>query len=83
MRVLGHIPFSLVTGEIIPVLVKAVTAKGVSPATTTVPWTSSAWCTNGPPLSSATTGALACVCSDGVTPTATTIGDVVAAATAA
>ncbi|KAL1306177.1 hypothetical protein AAFC00_004279 [Neodothiora populina] len=78
LRVLGHRVFSLVTGAIIPVLVKAETVAIGSGAatTTTVPWTSSAWCTNGAPLSSIDGGA--CVCSGGVMPTATVLASVTA-----
>lgn len=77
LRVLGHRTFSLVTGAIIPILVKAETFKATSGATTTTsPWTSSAWCTNGAPLSSINNGA--CVCSGGVTPTATVLASVTA-----
>ncbi|KAI5271177.1 phosphoglycerate mutase-like protein [Aureobasidium subglaciale] len=69
LRVLKHRSFSLVTGAVIPVFVKAETIKVVGGAvTTTVPWDAGAWCTNGPPLASST----ACVCSDGVVPVATT-----------
>ena len=71
LRVLGHIPFSLNTGAIIPVLVKAETVKTAPSATTTVPWQPSSWCTNGPPATSLSTGAAQCVCSNSVTPIAT------------
>lgn len=70
LRVLGHRSFSLVTGAVIPVFVKAETmmvAKNAT-TTTTVPWDAAAWCTNGPPL----TSSAACVCSNGVAPVATT-----------
>lgn len=73
LRVLGHIPFSLVTGAIIPVLVKADFKTGTPNATTTQAWTATAWCTNGAPLTSLTTGASQCVCSNSVAPTATVI----------
>lgn len=70
LRVLGHRSFSLVTGAVIPVLIKAEKVKIVEGATTTtVPWDAGAWCTNGPPLSSNA----ACVCSNGVAPVATTV----------
>jgi len=69
LRVLGHRSFSLVTGAVIPVLVRAERVKVAEGATTTtVPWDAGLWCTNGPPLASST----ACVCSDGVAPVATT-----------
>ena len=71
LRVLQHRVFGLVTGAIIPVLVRAETVRitSMSPTTTSSqPWTASSWCTNGPPISSATTG---CMCSGGVAPVAT------------
>lgn len=70
LRVLGHRSFSLVTGAVIPVFVKAEVlsiAKNAT-TTTTVPWDAAAWCTNGPPV----TSDAACVCSNGVLPVATT-----------
>ena len=66
LRVLGHIPFSLNTGAIIPTLVKITTIRAVPSPTTTQPWTTNAWCTNGPPV----TSDAACTCSDGVSPVA-------------
>lgn len=66
LRVLGHQPFSLVTGAIIPVFVEVERVHGTPQLSTTVPWTTSAWCTNGPPQTSISGGA--CVCSGGVTP---------------
>lgn len=66
LRVLGHQPFSLVTGAIIPVFVEVEKVKGTPQPSTTQPWTTSAWCTNGPPKTSIAGGA--CVCSGGVTP---------------
>lgn len=66
LRVLNHIPFSLNTGEVIPVLVKAETITPQS--TTTLPWTASAHCTS-PPISSISGGA--CVCSASATPVTT------------
>lgn len=88
LRVLGHRVFGLVTGAIIPVLVRAETVRGGrhggglngTSVTTTVPWTTSAWCTNGPPVTSLTTGADACVCSGGVAPG---VGTVAASVTGA
>ena len=70
LRVLGHIPFSLVTGAIIPVLVRAETVRAAPSVTTTVPWTTSAWCTNGPPVTSESSAPSACVCEIRVSPTA-------------
>lgn len=83
LRVLGHQVFGLVTGAIIPVLVKAETVKqgqGSSSVVTTAPWTTSQWCTNGPPVTSLTTGASVCVCSGGVAPVAATIASTVTTA---
>jgi hypothetical protein len=82
LRVLGHQVFSLVTGAIIPVLVKAETIKVNKTvlATTTVPWATSAWCTDGPPFSSETESPYACVCSDGASPSAGTIASTVTTA---
>ncbi|GAB7354009.1 hypothetical protein MBLNU459_g4600t1 [Dothideomycetes sp. NU459] len=77
LRVLGHRVFSLVTGAIIPVLVKAEILTDPPATTTTMPWTTSAWCTNGPPITSQTTGLDACVCSNGVSPTAGTIASTI------
>jgi broad specificity phosphatase PhoE len=60
LGVLGHRPFSLNTGAIIPVLVKAETIYHRQPTTTTTttkPWTTSAHCTV-PPVTSVS----ACVC---------------------
>ncbi|KAG9761607.1 putative GPI anchored protein, partial [Aureobasidium melanogenum] len=74
LRVLGHRSFSLVTGAVIPVFVKAEVlsiAKNAT-TTTTVPWDAAAWCTNGPPV----TSDAACVCSNGVLPVATTASSV-------
>ncbi|KAF2149393.1 phosphoglycerate mutase-like protein [Myriangium duriaei CBS 260.36] len=66
LRVLGHRAFSLGTGQIIPVLVKAETVKSAPALTTTAPWTAGAWCTAGPPV---TSGAAGCTCAGGVSPT--------------
>ncbi|TLD38691.1 Calcium channel [Venturia nashicola] len=44
LRVLGHIPFSLQTGGVIPVLVKAETVRGTAPSTTIAPGTSAPTC---------------------------------------
>lgn len=58
LRVLGHRAFSLKTGAVIPVLVKARKfSNKCAPEPTTVPWTTSAHCT-APPVTSVT----ACVC---------------------
>ncbi|KAH0335896.1 putative GPI anchored protein, partial [Aureobasidium melanogenum] len=73
LRVLGHRSFSLVTGAVIPVFVKAETMSIAKNATmTTVPWDAAAWCTNGPPV----TSNAACVCSNGMLPVATTASGV-------
>ncbi|RVD88949.1 uncharacterized protein DFL_003113 [Arthrobotrys flagrans] len=65
LSVLGHIPFSLVTGAIIPTLIKVTTVREPPPPTVTQPWTTEAWCTNGPPVASVSG---ACTCSGGVLP---------------
>jgi hypothetical protein len=64
LAVLGHIPFSLATGAVIPILVKAETLSGEAPATTVFPYTSQVVC-NMPPITNLATGA--CVCSSGST----------------
>jgi hypothetical protein len=67
LRVLGHRAFSLKTGAVIPVLVKASKASGkCKPEPTKVPWTTSAHCT-APPVTSLTT----CVCASSATPVTT------------
>ncbi|KAF7131337.1 hypothetical protein CNMCM5793_004451 [Aspergillus hiratsukae] len=66
LRVLGHRVFSLKTGAVIPVLVRAkVSSKGM-PEPTKVPWITSAHCT-APPVTSLTT----CVCASSATPVTT------------
>lgn len=64
LAVLNHIPFSLSTGSVIPVLVKAETISGTGPTTAVLPYTSQVVC-SGPPQTSLATGA--CVCSPGQT----------------
>jgi hypothetical protein len=64
LAVLNHISFSLATGAVIPVLVKAETISGPGPTTTVLPYTSQLVC-NGPPVTSQATGT--CVCSSGET----------------
>lgn len=65
LRVLGHRSFSLNTGAVIPVLVKAEKKEG-TPTTTSVSWTASAHCTVAP-ISSGT----ACVCPNNAAPVTT------------
>ncbi|KAJ6263854.1 hypothetical protein Dda_2426 [Drechslerella dactyloides] len=65
LSVLGHIPFSLVTGAIIPTLIKITTVRESPSPTTTQPWTAEAWCTNGPPVASGSGG---CTCNGGMPP---------------
>lgn len=61
LKVLGHIEFSLSTGQAIPALVKAVDLRKVEPATTTIQsWTAEATC-NSPPVTSIS--GQGCVCS--------------------
>lgn len=64
LRVLGHRSFSLSTGAIIPVLVKADVQYGVKAVTSSVgpSRTSSRYCTNGPPITSISTGTQGCIC---------------------
>ena len=64
LEVLGHQPFSLSTGAVIPVLVKAETLSGTAPTTTVLPYTSQVVC-DTPPVTSLATGG--CVCSSGNT----------------
>jgi hypothetical protein len=64
LSVLGHIPFSLSTGAVIPILVKAETLLGTPPVTTVYPYTSQVVC-NAPPVTSLATGG--CVCPTGAT----------------
>ncbi|KAF3913439.1 hypothetical protein ABW21_db0208143 [Orbilia brochopaga] len=65
LSVLGHIPFSLVTGAIIPTLIKVTTIRKPPSPTTTEPWKTEAWCTNGPPVASGSGG---CTCNGGIPP---------------
>jgi len=51
LRVLGHQKFSLGTGQVIPVLVKAETVKGDAPTTTIAPYTTVSTCTVPPATS--------------------------------
>lgn len=71
LRVLGHQAFSLNTGAVIPVLVKA---EFMQPpiATSVQPWTVSPHCTL-PPVTSMTTGASMCVCPSSAAPITTTL----------
>ncbi|KAF8861688.1 phosphoglycerate mutase-like protein [Acephala macrosclerotiorum] len=54
LRVLGHQAFSLNTGAVIPVLVKAETIQSNPPTTATLPWTTISTCSTIPPLPTAT-----------------------------
>jgi hypothetical protein len=55
LEVIGHQPFGLNTGAVIPVLVKAETLSGEQPATATQPYTSiSPICSTPPPLPTVT-----------------------------
>lgn len=75
LRVLGHRTFSLNTGAVIPVLVKAETISP-SQATSTIsaaPWTASPHCT-APPVTSISSGANGgCVCPNSAAPVTTTL----------
>ena len=66
LRVLGHRTFSLSTGAVIPVFVKAEKVK--ASATTSIPWTVSPHCTE-PPVSSVS----ACVCPSSAVPVTTAL----------
>ncbi|CAK3809646.1 Hypothetical predicted protein [Lecanosticta acicola] len=64
LQVLGHRNFSLATGSIIPVLVEAkFLPASDAPATTVLPFTTSTWCHNGPPVTSNASLSQGCVCS--------------------
>ena len=78
LRVLGHQPFSLSTGAVIPVLVEAVRDNCPESETGTPTWTASAHCTT-PPLSSISGGA--CVCPSSAPPGTTTLVNDVSPAT--
>lgn len=80
LAVLSHIPFSLNTGEIIPVLVKAETSTVyAAPTPTTTPaWTPSPHCT-APPLTTDSAGN--CVCVSATPVTKTLVNDVYPATT--
>ena len=83
LSVLGHIPFSLNTGAVIPVLVRAEMQYLPSPLPprTTPAWTPSPHCTT-PPLTTASNGD--CVCAGGAAPvTSTLVNDVYPATTTA
>ncbi|KAI9690894.1 MAG: hypothetical protein M1822_008514 [Bathelium mastoideum] len=69
LGVLGHQAFSLNTGAVIPVLVKAETVKGTT-TTSALGWTVSPHCT-APPVTSINNGA--CVCQRGKAPVTTTL----------
>ena len=70
LTVLGHQPFSLNTGAVIPVLVKAEMMQEPSPTTSAQPWTVSPHCTS-PPLTSISNGP--CVCQSSAMPVTTTL----------
>ena len=70
LDVVGHIPFSLNTGAVIPVLVKAEVPQATPSPISTQPWTASAHCTS-PPITSINNGA--CVCANSAVPVTTTL----------
>lgn len=75
LRVLGHRAFSLNTGAVIPVLVKAetVSQSQVTSTISAAPWTASAHCT-APPVTSVASGANGgCVCPNSAVPVTTTL----------
>jgi hypothetical protein len=53
MIVLGHQAFSLATGQVIPVLVKAEIIQAPPTPVTTLPWTTISTCATPPPLPTA------------------------------
>lgn len=64
LRVLGHREFSLGTGAVIPVLVKAQFLPVEDEPSTSLPApTSTFFCTNGPPITSIATSSPGCLCS--------------------
>ncbi|KAM0713804.1 hypothetical protein Q7P37_010766 [Cladosporium fusiforme] len=64
LRVLGHREFSLGTGAVIPVLVKAQFLPEEDRPVTSVPApTSTYFCANGPPITSVATSSPGCLCS--------------------
>ncbi|KAL3449510.1 histidine phosphatase superfamily [Aspergillus insuetus] len=63
LRVIGHQPFRLSTGAVIPVLIRAEEIEEEEP-TTTITWTQSAYCA-APPATSTASG---CVCAGSATP---------------
>jgi broad specificity phosphatase PhoE len=83
LRVLGHRTFSLGTGAVIPVLVKAQFLPEADRPSTSVPaFTSTYFCTNGPPITSISTSSPGCVCSGGATVNGTGIASATAVPTA-
>lgn len=63
LDVIGHQAFSLATGSVIPVLVKAqFLPSSDAPATSVGGFTSSTWCHNAPPVTSMSGVAQGCVC---------------------
>jgi broad specificity phosphatase PhoE len=74
LRVLGHRVFSLRTGAVIPVLVKAETVAVPTTTTAAASWTPSPHCTV-PPVTSISGGPSGgCVCPNGATPVTTLLG---------
>ncbi|TKX24835.1 hypothetical protein C1H76_3010 [Elsinoe australis] len=71
LRVVGHRVWGLATGEVLPVVVRAERGRGAREVGS-ASWTSSQWCTNGAPVTSISGGA--CVCQNGVSPTAVSPG---------
>lgn len=69
LQVLGHRTFSLATGAVIPVLVKAEFLPASSaPSPSVGSYTTSTWCHNDPPISSISSLAQGCVCSSTTAP---------------
>lgn len=64
LDVIGHRSFSLATGSVVPVLVKAeFLPVSHAPSATVGGYTTSTWCHNGPPITSSSGVAQGCVCS--------------------
>ncbi|PWY83127.1 phosphoglycerate mutase-like protein [Aspergillus sclerotioniger CBS 115572] len=66
LRVIGHRTFSLSTGAVIPVLVRAETIREPEPIPTSTAWSTSAHCT-APPV----TSVASCVCASSAAPVTT------------
>lgn len=69
LDVIGHQSFSLATGSVIPVLVKAqFLPASDAPCTSIGGFTTSSWCHNAPPITSISTEEQGCVCQSTTAP---------------